>query len=104
VVDLRYAPSLTTDAMQRVLIVPLGRRGPAVAGAIGPIEGYGCGPTPEEASVAAEQQIRVKALAKHATAVVDVLIEPEGLGVCPGGHNMIARGIAVGPRGIPSSY
>jgi hypothetical protein len=104
VVDLRYAPRTTTDAMQRVNIVPLGRPGPAVAGSIGPIEGYGCGPTPEAASVAAEQQIRVKALARHATAVVDVLIEPDGLGVCPGGQNMMARGIAVGPRGIPSSY
>jgi hypothetical protein len=104
VVDLHYAPKATTDAMQRVSILPLGRPGPAGAGSIGPIEGYGCGPTPEDASVAAEQQIRVKAMAKHATAVVDVLIEPDGLGVCPGGHNMIARGIAVGPRGVPSSY
>src|ERR1019366_2899351 len=102
VVDLRYAPKMTTDAMQRVSIVPLGRLGPPVTGSIGPIDGYGCGPTPEAASVAAEQQIRVKAMARHATAVVDVLIEPDGLGVCPGGHNMMARGIAVGPRGIPS--
>jgi len=105
VVDLHYAPKATTDAMQHVSIVPLGRPGPAGAGSIGPIEGYGCGPTPEDASIAAEQQIRVKAMAKHATAVVDVLIEPDGLGVCPsGGHNMIARGIAVGPRGVPFSY
>jgi hypothetical protein len=104
VVDLRYAPKATTDAMQRVAIVPLGRPGPAVAGSIGPIEGYGCGPTPEIAGDSAEQQIRVKALTKHATAVIDVLIEPDGSGVCPGGHNMIARGIAVGPRGVPSSY
>jgi hypothetical protein len=104
VVDLRYAPKTTTGAMQRVNIVPLGRPGPAVSGSIGPIDGYGCGPTPEAASVAAEQQIRVKAMARHATAVVDVLIEQDGLGVCPGGHNMMARGIAVGPRGIPSSY
>ncbi len=104
VVDLRAAPKATTEAMQRVRIVPLGARGPAVAGSIGPISGYGCGQTPEAASLAAEQQIRVKALAQHATAVVDVLIEPDGLGVCMGGHNMIARGIAVGPRGIPSSY
>jgi hypothetical protein len=104
VVDLRYAPKPTTDAMQRVSIVPLGRPGPAVGGSIGPIEGYGCGPTPQDASVAAEQQMRVKALARHATAVVDVMIEPDGLGVCAGGHNMMARGIAVGPRGIPSTY
>jgi hypothetical protein len=104
VLDLKYAPQATMASMQRVNIVPLGSRGPLVAGSIGPISGYGCAPTPEAAKIAAEQQIRVKAMAQHATAVVDVLIEPDGLGVCLGGHNMIARGIAVGPRGIPSSY
>ena len=104
VVDLHYAPQTTKDAMQRVNIVPLGRLGPAVAGSIGPISGYGCAPTPEAASLAAEEQIRIKAMAQHATAVVDLLFEPDGLGVCLGGHNMIARGIAVGPRGVPSSY
>jgi hypothetical protein len=104
VIDLHYAPKATQDAMQRVSIVPLGAPGPAVVGSIGPISGYGCAQTPEAASVAAVQQIRVKAMAQHATAVVDVLIEPDGLGVCPGGRNMIARGIAVGPRGVPSSY
>jgi hypothetical protein len=104
VVDLQYASLDTIDALQRVNIVPLGKRGPVVAGSIGPIFGYGCGPTPAEAKFAADQQIRVKAMTEHATAVVDVLYEPEGLGVCAGGHNMMARGIAVGPRGIPSSY
>jgi hypothetical protein len=104
VLDLHNAPQATQAAMQRVSIVPLGAPGPAVAGSIGPVSGYGCAPTPEAASVAAEQQIRAKALAQRATAVIDVLIEPDGNGVCLGGHNMIARGIAVGPRGIPSSY
>jgi hypothetical protein len=104
VVDLRYAPLATQDAMQHVAIVPLGRRGPVVAGSIGPVSGFGCAPTPEAAKIAAEQQIRVKALAEHATAVVDVLFESDGMGVCLGGHNMVAHGIAVGPRGIPSSY
>lgn len=104
VVDLHNAPVATMDAMQRVAIVPLGRPGPAVAGSIGPISGYGCGQTPEAARLAAEQQIRVKAMAQHATAVVNVLYEPDGVGACLGGHNIIAHGIAVGPRGIPSSY
>jgi hypothetical protein len=104
VVDLRAAPKTTTDAMQRVTIVPLGGRGLAAGGSIGPVSGLGCGQTPEAASFAAEQQLRVKAMAQHATAVVDVLIEPDGLGLCAGGHNMLAHGIAVGPRGIPPSY
>lgn len=104
VVDLHYAPLVTKEAMQRVNIVPLGLRGPAVAGSIGPIFGYGCAPTPEAAKIAAEEQLRIKAMAQHATAVVDVLFEPDGLGVCAGGQNMLARGIAVGPRGVPSSY
>ena len=104
VIDLHYAPQVTKEAMQRVNIVPLGLRGPVVAGSIGPVSGYGCAPTPEAAKVAAEEQIRVKAMAQHATAVVDVLFEPDGMGVCAGGHNMLAHGIAVGPRGVPSSY
>jgi hypothetical protein len=104
VVDLHYAPLVTKEAMQRVAIVPLGLRGPAVAGSIGPISGYGCAPTPEAARLVAEDQIRIKAMAQHATAVVDVMFEPDGMGVCAGGHNMLARGIAVGARGIPSSY
>jgi hypothetical protein len=104
VLDLRDAPKVTQDALQRVRIVPLGVPGPAVAGSIGPVSGYGCAPTPEAASVAAEQQIRAKAIIQRATAVIDVLIEPDGTGICLGGYNMIARGIAVGPRGIPSTY
>ena len=104
VVDLRYAPRVTKDAMQHVSIVPLGLRGPLFVGSIGPISGYGCAQTPEAARLAAEEQIRVKAMAQHATAVVDVLFEPDGMGVCAGGHNMLAHGIAVGPRGVPSSY
>jgi hypothetical protein len=104
VLDLRDAPKVTQDALQHVRIVPLGVPGPAVAGSIGPVSGYGCAPTPEAASVAAEQQIRAKAIIQRATAVIDVLIEPDGTGICLGGYNMIARGIAVGPRGIPSTY
>jgi hypothetical protein len=104
VVDLHNAPQATKDAMQRVNVVPLGMPGPAAAGSIGTVSGYGCAQTTEAASFAAMQQIRVKAMALHATAVVDVLIEPEGTGVCFGGYNMIARGIAVAPRGVPSSY
>ncbi|HEX3993719.1 MAG TPA: hypothetical protein VHX39_21325 [Acetobacteraceae bacterium] len=104
VLDLRNAPQATQDALQRVRIVPLGVPGPAVAGSIGPVSGYGCAPTPEAASVAAEQQIRAKAITQRATAVIDVLIEPDGTGMCLNGYNMIARGIAVGPRGIPPSY
>jgi hypothetical protein len=104
VVDLHEAPKATTDAMRYVNIVPLGRPGPVGAGSIGPISGYGCGQTPEQARLAAEQQIRVKAMAQHATAVINVLYEPDGIGACLGGHNILAHGIAVGPRGIPSSY
>jgi hypothetical protein len=104
VLDLRNAPQATKDALQRVRIVPLGVPGPPVAGSIGPVSGYGCAPTPEAASVEAEQQIRAKAITQRATAVIDVLIEPDGTGVCLNGYNMIARGIAVGPRGIPPSY
>ncbi len=104
VVDLRNAPQATRDAMQRMDIAPLGTPAPPGTGSIGPVSGYACAQTSEEAGVAAVQQIRVKAIALHATAVVDVLIEPEGTGICLGGYNMIARGIAVGPRGVPSSY
>jgi small neutral amino acid transporter SnatA (MarC family) len=104
VVDLHNAPQATIDAMQRVNVVPLGTPGPAGAGSIATVSGYGCAQTAEAAGLAAIQQIRVKAMALHATAVVDVLVEPEGAGVCFGGYNMIARGIAVAPRGIPSSY
>lgn len=104
VVDVRDAPLATREAMRRINIVPVGMRGPPAVGSIGPISGYGCAQTPEAARFAAEDQIRFKALAQHATAVVDVLFEPDGLGLCTNGHIIIAHGIAVGPRGIPLSY
>ena len=104
VVDLRNAPWATQDAMLRIMVLPLGAPAPYGVGSISPISGYGCASTSEAASGAAIRQIRVKAMGLHATAVVDVLVGPADSGICFGGYNMIANGIAVGPRAIPSAY
>lgn len=104
VIDLRNAPQATRDAMLRVSVLPLGKPAPPGVGSIGPIVGYGCASTTEAAERDAVEQLQAKALAMHATAVVDVLVAPEGTGLCFGGQNMVARGIAVGPRGVPPSY
>jgi hypothetical protein len=103
VIDLRTAPQMTQDAMLQVKILPLGMPAPAGAGSVSPVAGYGCASTTEAASEAAVRQLRVKALRLHATAVADVLIGPAEGVICVG-YNMIASGIAVAPRGLPSSY
>jgi hypothetical protein len=102
VIELRAAPQATKDAMLQIRILPLGAPAPAGAGAISPVSGFGCGQTVESASGEAVRQLQAKALRLHATAVMDVLIGPSDLGTCIG-HGMIANGMAVGLRGLPSS-
>jgi hypothetical protein len=104
VIDLRNVPQATQDAMLQVRILPLGMPAPPGVGSIGPVTGYGCAQTPEDARSDAVRQLQVKAMGLHATAVVDVLIGPGGATSCVAGFGMIASGVAVGPRGIPSSY
>jgi hypothetical protein len=104
VVDLRDAPQSTRDAMLRVKILPLGTPAPANVGAIGSVSGLGCGQSSVAAGGEAVEQLRVKALRMHATSVMDVVIGPADMGSCMGSSGAIANGIAIGPRGIPSSY
>jgi hypothetical protein len=104
VIVLRDAPQATRDAMLLVRILPMGTAAPPGAGAVGPVVGYGCGATTVEASAAAVDQLRVKALRMRATAVMDVIIEPTGSGPCFGSYKAIATGTAVAPRGLPSPY
>jgi hypothetical protein len=104
VVDLRDAPQSTRDAMLRVQILPLGTPAPTNVGAIGAVSGLGCGQSSVAAGGAAVEQLRVKALRMRATGVMDVVIGPSDMGSCMGSSGAIANGIAIGPRGIPSSY
>jgi hypothetical protein len=104
VIDLRDMPAGTRDAMLQMRVLPLGTALPEGVGSIGAIAGYGCGQTSDAASLAAVQQLQVKALRMHATAVADVLIRPAGIGPCMFPYSALAKGIAVAPRGIPSSY
>jgi hypothetical protein len=104
VIDLQTAPQATRDAMLRVKILPLGTPAPADAGAIGPVTGLGCGQVSVDAATQAVEQLRVKAMRMHATAVMDVIIGPADFGSCMGHAGATANGIAIGPRGIPSSY
>lgn len=90
--------------MLQVKILPLGVPAPAGVGSVGPVSGYGCGQTPEEARGDAIRQLQIKAMQSRATAVIDVLIESAGGGVCASGNDVTANGIAVAPRGIAPSY
>jgi hypothetical protein len=103
-VDLRTAPQATWDAMLKIKVIPLGSPTPSGTGAIGPVSGVGCAQASVDASGQAVEQLRVKALRLHATAVTDVLIEPGSAFTCPGNYVSVANGMAVGPRAIPSSY
>jgi hypothetical protein len=104
VIDLRAAPQATRDAMLRVKILPLGAPAPLDVGSIGPVEGIGCGQNSVDAGTMAVEQLRVKALSVHATAVTDVVVGKAEFGTCMGRAGATATGVAVGPRGIPSSY
>jgi uncharacterized protein YbjQ (UPF0145 family) len=90
--------------MLHVQILPLGLPAPPGVGSVGPISAYGCGPSKSAAASDAIQQLQAKALRMHATAVVDVLIGPGGIGPCAAGYSATANGIAVAARGIPPTY
>ena len=105
VVDLRSVPQVTRDALVQVQVIPLGMHVPPGVGSIGPVTGLGCAATPSLAANEAVQQVRVKALEMHASAVGEVLITPGGFSVqCLGGYSASASGIALAARGVPSSY
>lgn len=104
VIDIANAPQMTRDAMLNVLILPLGMQTPPGVGSVGPVSGFGCGVTPVDASGAAVEQLRIKALEMRATGVVDVMIATSTGAPCQGGYGMIANGIAVAPRAIPPNW
>lgn len=104
VVDLQKLPQATRDAMLNVPILPLGAPPPPGTGSVGPVSAYGCGPSPSDAASDAVQQLQAKALRMQATAVVNVLFGPGGLGPCQLGYSTTASGIAVAARGVPPTY
>jgi hypothetical protein len=100
-VDLSMTPQETWDAMLRMPVVPLGLPGPPGVASVGPVFGYGCGSSASGAATNAVQQLQIKALRMQATAVMDVLIVPAGLGPCSAGYSATASGTAMsawGPR------
>jgi hypothetical protein len=103
VLDMRTAPQVTKDAMLHVKVLPLGMAAPAGVGSISPVLGYACAPNSETAGSEAVEQLQAKALRLHADAVVDVMVGPADEGICLG-EGMIARGMAVGSRALPSAY
>ena len=104
VVDLRGAPQATLDAMLQVQILPLGMPAPPGVGSVGPIMAYGCGTSVSAAGNDAVTQLQAKALRMRATAVMDVLIGPGGIGPCMAGYSATASGTAVAARGVPPTY
>ena len=101
VIDLSMTPPETLDAMLRVPVLPLGLPGPVGVASVGPIFGYGCGSSASGAATDAVQQLQIKALRMQATAVMDVLIAPAGIGPCSAGYSATASGTAMsawGPR------
>lgn len=104
VVDVANAPQLTRDAMLNVMVLPLGMQTPPGVGSVGPLSGFGCGATPVDASGAAVEQLRIKALEMRATGVVDVMIATSTSAPCQGGYGMVANGIAVAPRAMPPTW
>jgi hypothetical protein len=104
VIQMRDVPQVTRDAMARVRILPIGMAAPPNAGTVGPVSGFGCGPTSVAASDAAVDQLRLKALRMRAVAVMDVVIEPSQTGPCFGSFTAIANGTAMAQRGLPAAY
>ena len=104
VIDLHQAPQATRDAMLHVPILPLGVPAPPGVGSVGPVSAYGCGPSPADAAGDAVQQLQAKALRMQATAVIDVLFGPGGIGPCQLGYSATASGTAVSARGVPPTY
>ena len=104
IIDVANAPQLTRDAMLNVFILPLGMETPPGVGSVGPISGFGCGATPVDASGAAVEQLRIKALEMRATGVVGVMIASSTTSPCQGGYGMLANGIAVAPRAMPPTW
>ena len=100
VIDLSMTPQETWDAMLRVPVLPLGLPGPPGVGSVGPIFGYGCGSSASGAATDAVQQLQIKALRMQATAVMDVLIVPAGIGPCSAGYSVTASGTALGAWGL----
>ena len=100
VIDLSMTPQATWDAMLRVPVVPLGVPGPSGVGSVSPIFGYGCGSSASGAATDAVQQLQIKALRMQATAVMDVLIAPAGIGPCSAGYSATASGTAVAAWGF----
>lgn len=104
IIDVANAPQLTRDAMLNVFVLPLGMDTPPGVGSVGPISGFGCGATPVDASGAAVEQLRIKALEMRATGVVGVMIASSTASTCQGGYGMLANGIAVAPRAMPPTW
>jgi hypothetical protein len=104
VIDLSMTPQETWDAMLRVPVLPLGLPGPPGTASVGPIFGYGCGSSASGAATDAVQQLQIKALRIQATAVMDVLIAPAGIGPCSAGYSVTASGTAVAAWGLPRPW
>jgi hypothetical protein len=104
VIDLSMTPQETWDAMLEVPVLPLGLPGPPGVGSVGPIFGYGCGSSASGAATDAVQQLQIKALRMQATAVMDVLIVPAGIGPCSAGYSVTASGTAVAAWGLPHPW
>jgi hypothetical protein len=90
--------------MLHVPVLPLGLPGPTGVTSVGPIFGYGCGSSASGATTDAVQQLQIKALRMQATAVMDVLIAPAGIGPCSAGYSVTASGTAVAAGGVPRPW
>lgn len=97
VVDVQDVPPITKYTMARVPILPPGLPPLGEVGTIGPIEGFGCASTREDANREAVRQLQMKALQWNATAVTNVLMDPTSSLACTSAYGVIARGIAVAP-------
>jgi hypothetical protein len=97
VVDLQDVPPITQYSMARVPVLPPGLPPLGEVGTIGPIEGFGCARTREDANREAVRQLQMKALQWQATAVTNVLMDPTTSLACSQAYSVIARGIAVAP-------
>jgi hypothetical protein len=104
VINLSMTPHETWDAMLRVPVLPLGLPGPPGVASVGPIFGYGCGSSASGAATDAVQQLQIKALRMQATAVMDVLIAPAGIGPCSAGYSATASGTALAAWGRPRPW
>lgn len=101
VVNLQDLSPGERHLLDAVAVFPLGTPPPGELGEVAPITGYACAGTRAAARDAALQQLRIKALQRHAYVVLDALVGPDDSGACMFHYGAVATGAAAAFWAVP---